>query len=203
MLYGHVGMLDAALRVLERAVEIDPTNEAARAEVANASSFSALYEDAIKANLALSRPVAWAYNYYLGAGRLDEARRMIDEAAGRNPGSVVMSRALLLAKEGRHTEARALLPPVAPDAALSRTFHHGTYARACVYALGGDAGTSVEWMKQTVKAGMPIYPAFARDTCFDPVRRSEPFTRFMAQLKPVWEEYVRKMQYTAPRAVTR
>jgi hypothetical protein len=34
-------------------------------------------------------------------------------------------------------------------------------------------------------------------------RRSAPFTRFMAQLKPVWEEYVRKMQYTAPRAVAR
>jgi TolB-like protein len=35
-LYAHVGMLDAGLRELERAIEIDPTNDAARADVPNA-----------------------------------------------------------------------------------------------------------------------------------------------------------------------
>jgi non-specific serine/threonine protein kinase len=193
-LYAHVGMLDAALRALERAVEIDPTNETARAEIANAYWYSALYDEAIKANEALPRSVAWAYSYYLGAGRLDEARRLIEAASASNPASLAGPRAMLLAREGRHAEARGLLPSVPPDAALSRTFHHGAYSRACIYALGGDAETSADWLKRTVKAGMPNYPAFARDTCFDRIRSSGAFTRFMWELKPVWDDYERKMR---------
>lgn len=50
------------------------------------------------------------------------------------------------------------------------------------------------WMETTVKAGMPIYPAFVRDTCFDGIRRSAPFTRFMTVFKPVWDEYERRMR---------
>jgi hypothetical protein len=41
---------------------------------------------------------------------------------------------------------------------------------------------------------MPIYPAFERDACFDSIRRTAPFVRFMAELKPVWEEYQRRMR---------
>ena len=120
---------------------------------------------------------------------------MIDEEFARNPeGGPVHARARLLAMEGRHVQARALLKPVPANAGLSRTFHHTAYQRACVYALVGDAEASVEWVERTVKTGMPIYPAFARDTCFDPIRGSTRFTRFMAELKPVWDDYRRKMQ---------
>jgi tetratricopeptide (TPR) repeat protein len=149
--------------------------------------------------------VAWAYSFYLGAGRLDEARALIDAALARNPsdGGMILARSRLLAMQGRHAEALALLKPVAADAALSRTFHHGTYQRACIYALGNDGKTSVEWLERTVETGMPNYPAFAHDKCFDPIRSSAPFTQFMARLKPVWDGYERKMQYTPPQAVTR
>jgi hypothetical protein len=33
--------------------------------------------------------------------------------------------------------------------------------RACVYALGSKADTAVEWMRDTVRHGMPNYPAFS------------------------------------------
>ena len=194
-LYAHVGMLEAGLRELERAIEIDPTNETAHMEIPNAYWYNALYQEAIKANLALPRSVGWAYNYYVGAGLLDEARRMIDEEFARNPeGGPVHARARLLAMEGKHAQARALLKPMPANAGLGRTFHHTAYQRACVYALVGDVEASVEWIERTVKTGMPIYPAFARDTCFDPIRGSTRFTRFMAGLKRVWDEYRRKMQ---------
>jgi tetratricopeptide (TPR) repeat protein len=184
------------LRELGRALEIDPTSDSARSEIANAYWINAKYEEAIKANLALPRPVAWSYFYYVGAGRLDEARRMIDGALARNPedGSALTGRALLLAKEGRHAEARRLLRPMPPEAARKRTYHHGTYTRACIDGLGGHAEASVHWLEETATHGMPIYPAFARDSCFDPIRGSAPFIRFMNELKPVWDEYARKMQ---------
>jgi TolB-like protein len=194
--YVELGLLEAGLRELRRALEIDPTNEAARSEIPNAYWINALYDDAIKANQALPRPVAWSYAYFVGAGRLDEARRMIDEVLAREPDHTfaLRAKALLLAKEGLHTEARRTFQPFLPDDARGRTYHHATYTRACIDALAGDAEAAVHWLDETVKHGLPVYPAFARDTCFDPIRGSAQFTRFMTELKPVWDGYARRMQ---------
>ena len=104
------------------------------------------------------------------------------------------SRALLLAYHGRHTEAQRYIAPAAADRLMSRTWHHAAYQRACISALGGDASQSVKWLEETVTAGMPIYPAFARDRCFDPIRRDARFEQFMTKLKPVWDDYERRMR---------
>jgi hypothetical protein len=88
----------------------------------------------------------------------------------------------------------SILGQMPPDAAKRMTYHHATYLRASVDALAGDADSSVRWLNETVTRGMPVYPAFARDSCFDRVRGSVPFGRFMTGLKPVWDEYARKMQ---------
>ncbi len=195
-LFGHVGLLDAALRELNRAIEIDPTNETALAEIPNAYWINARYDDAIRTNATLARPVAWSYSYYLGAGRLEEARRMIEQSLVRNStdSGALAARAALLAREGRHAEARALLAQLPPANTASRTYHHATYGRACVNGLAGDADETVRWLDATVTNGMPVYPAFLRDTCFDPIRTSAAFTQFMAKLQPVWAEYERKMR---------
>jgi hypothetical protein len=68
-------------------------------------------------------------------------------------------------------------------------------SHACIFALAGDAATAVKWLDDTVVTGMPIYPAFARDRCFDPIRGDARFEQFMARLKPVWEDYERKMRF--------
>jgi hypothetical protein len=41
---------------------------------------------------------------------------------------------------------------------------------------------------------MPVYPAFERDSCFARIRQTPPFITFMADLKPVWDEYRRAMR---------
>ena len=67
-------------------------------------------------------------------------------------------------------------------------------ALACVAALIDDATSAVRFLDATAKNGMPDYPAFSRDKCFDKVRGTPQFVQFMAQLKPVWEEYQRRMR---------
>jgi serine/threonine-protein kinase len=193
--YAHVGLLDQALRELRRALEIDPTNESVRAEIPNAYWYNALYEEAIAEDQKLERPVAGNYVYYLGPGRTDEARRMIDQALTRNPDSRRARdvRGWLLAVEGKYPEARAQLLDV-DSLRMNRVFHHVTYTRACIFSLMGDATSAVQWLDETVKNGMPIYPAFFRDHCFDKVRKAPEFVQFMAQLKPVWEQYERQMR---------
>jgi TolB-like protein/tRNA A-37 threonylcarbamoyl transferase component Bud32/Flp pilus assembly protein TadD len=192
VLYGHLGLIDEAERSLRRALEIDPTNDSARAELVNTYWYSARYEEAIARNASLPTPIAWAHSFYLGAGRVADAGRMMEATVARDPTAVHdASRALLLAWQGRHAEARALWTPAAQQSRMSRTYHHRTYAWACVNGLAGDAAATVRDLEETVRNGMPIYPAFERDRCFDPVRQAPEFVRFMADMKPVWDGYVR------------
>jgi serine/threonine-protein kinase len=195
-LLAEAGLIEPALLHLRRAIAIDPTDESARAEIPNAYWINAMYEEAIAANRELSRPVAWSYFYYVGAGRREEARRLIDEALVRNPndGAAMGARALLLAWEGRYAEAKALIPDLPPAARKGQTYHHATYLRACGSALGGDVDGAVRWLQETVDTGLRVYPAFVRDHCFDRIRRTVRFTHFMADFKPTWEEYQRRLQ---------
>lgn len=195
-LLAEAGLIEPALRSLRRAIEIDPTNDAARAAIPNAYWSNAMYDEAIAANRELTRPVAWAYAYYIGAGRRDEARRMIDAALARDASNnaAKAALALLLAWEGRHAEAQAIAPALPPTARRGQTYHHATYGRACIAALGGDVDGAVRWLQETVNTGLNVYPAFERDRCFDRIRQSAPFTRFMADFKPVWDEYARRLR---------
>jgi eukaryotic-like serine/threonine-protein kinase len=193
-LYTHVGLLEQGLRELRRALEIDPTNESVQNDIPNSYWYNALYDDAIAADLKLEHPVPWNYFYYIGAGRTDEGRRMVDQALARNPKDPIAAggRFWLLALEGKYSEARKMLTVAGGE--MNRTYHHATYLKACVSALTGDATSTVQWADATVKNGMPIYPAFSRDKCFDKVRGTSEFAAFMAKLKPVWEEYERVMR---------
>jgi hypothetical protein len=53
---------------------------------------------------------------------------------------------------------------------------------------------AVRWLQETVDTGLRVYPAFVRDHCFDRIRRTVRFTHFMADFKPTWEEYQRRLQ---------
>ena len=195
-LLAHVGLLEPALQETRHALEIDPTNETFQSQASGIYWTNALYEDAIAANQKLRTGVPWIFLSYLGAGRLGDAKRLIDDALARNPNDRVAhtARLMQLAFEGKFAEAEARLPPVMPANRMARNFHHAAYARACIYALGGKAETAVEWLQETVKAGMPVYPAFERDRCFARIRQTPQFIRFMAELKPVWEGYGHAMR---------
>jgi TolB-like protein len=191
-LLSHVGLIEPALKEAQHALEIDPTNQAYQSQATLSYWINAMHDDAIAANQKLRTGVAWIYNSHLGAGRMDDARRLIDERLAREPGnpSALAARSLLRAYEGAFGEAERLLTVTATER-TARTFHHAAYARACVYALAGKTDTAVEWLQETVRAGMPVYPAFERERCFTRIRQTPPFIKFMAELKPVWEGYRR------------
>jgi serine/threonine-protein kinase len=195
-LLSHVGLVDPALNEARRALEIDPTNQTYQSQAPLTYWMNAMHEEAIAANLKLPTGVPWIYRAYLGARRIADAQRLIDEALARNPKepAALAMRPLRLALEGRFDEAEALLTPLPAAARMARNFHHAAYSRACVYALGGKADTAAEWLRETVRAGMPVYPAFERDSCFARIRQTPPFITFMADLKPVWDEYRRAMR---------
>jgi eukaryotic-like serine/threonine-protein kinase len=194
----HLGLVEPALRELRRALEIDPTNAAVKSEFPQVYWYAARYDEAIEEHRRIGADIPWLYFYYLGAGRVDESRRLIDVAGDRNPANTMLpgARAMLLALEGKHADAHAQAqrPPLPAAVRLNRTMHHAAYFQACLWARAANAEVAVDWMKETVSTGMPVYPAFERDRCFESIRRSPQYIQFMASLKPVWDGYERAMR---------
>ena len=130
--------------------------------------------------------------YFLRKGRLDEAQKAIDERLPRTPDNpdLLMEQALLFALRGDFHEAETRVPGIIAKIQpnyLSR--HHSTYDAACIYALAGESGEAVKWLKETAATGFPNYPLFARDPFLDRIRQAPEFVQFMAEQKAQWEKY--------------
>jgi hypothetical protein len=127
---------------------------------------------------------------------LDEDRRTVEWSLAHevNAGVAQSARAAIWSLEGKYREAEQAIP--AADAATrnSRAYHHATVNFAGIYAVQGKAGPAVEWLRKTIAAGMPDYTLFSKDPRFDRIRNDPEFVRFMAELKPVWEQYRREFQ---------
>jgi len=134
-----------------------------------------------------SKPNVW---YLMFKGRLEEAKRTLDEEQAKNPEGQGLPEtwALYFALKGDFHSAEAKIPEV-----LSRypikgpVYHHATYDIACVYALEGKADEAVKWLKETAATGFPCYPLFARDPFLNRIRQSAAFVDFMNESKVKWE----------------
>ena len=178
MLYAHVGML----RRCEARVSIAPSNWIrpatgwAHGDRERVLGLTPCMTRPSRPTRRFPRPVPWAYFAYVGAGRLEAGAGAIDAVAAsqsvRWPGDARPS-SDCWRMQGRHAaRGRAAQTGAGgrrPSAGRSIML---LIHRACIYALGGDATTSVEWMERTVETGMPNYPTFARDRCFDLIRSS-------------------------------
>lgn len=186
----HVGLENLAARVLAHGLEVDPTSINLRSLRTLLPVLAGDHDAALRAEQTAdphATPGPW---YLIGKGRLEEARRALDEALRHEPENpeVLTQQAVLLAATGdfRGAEAKA-------QGALSKqehnrpSYHHVTYGMATVFALAGQADEAVRWLRETADTGYPDYPLFARDRFLDPIRRSDVFERFMAQLEARWQ----------------
>src|SRR6266481_3702524 len=191
-LYGHIGLEDEAARELQRALDIDPTSQTLKDLTIHLPYLSGKADEWFSARQKLyptAGPVPW---YFLRKGRLDEAQKAIDERLPRTPDDpdLLMEQALLFALRGDFHEAETRIPgiivKIQPNY-LSR--HHSTYDSACIYALAGESGEAVKWLKETAATGFPNYPLFARDPFLDRIRQAPEFVKVMAEQKAQWEKY--------------
>jgi hypothetical protein len=101
-----------------------------------------------------------------------------------------MQQALLFALKGDFRAAEARVPRILAGIRLNdQARHHSTYDAACIYALAGNSGEAVRWLKETAATGFPNYPLFERDPYLDRIRLAPEFVKFMADEKAQWEAY--------------
>lgn len=191
-MYGNLGFPEWQTEI-ERALELDPTNDLVKGQIVNLYHINSLPEEMLAARKRLYNLGPDAL-YYLTKRMEKEAAPLVEELYQKNPDHtlVKMQRALLLALQGRFREAEALI------FGMLDTYNPGRrhFARilARIYALEGRSEEAIKWLRVSAREGFPNYPAFQRDLYFDGIRNHPAFVQFMAELKARWENYRREFE---------
>ncbi|HEU0049511.1 MAG TPA: hypothetical protein VFQ43_18130, partial [Nitrososphaera sp.] len=191
-IYGHVGLDDLAKHELDREINIDPTSQSLKDLTMYLPYLRGDADGWFSESQKLSGVTYKDSWYYLRKGRLDDAKKEIDERLLKTPNSysLLMRQALYFALKGNLREAESRVPPIIATIQLNdESRHHSTYDAACIYALAGKSDEAVKWLKETAATGFPNYPLFARDPFLDRIRQAPEFVQFMAEQKAQWEKY--------------
>ncbi len=132
----------------------------------------------------------------MGKGRLDDAQKIIEEDAAKDPAHPALPRvrAMLFALKGDFRAAEALVPLILSKQPVEDlTYHHVTYDIACVYALAGKSDEAVKWLRETAAKGFPCYSLFERDAYLNRIRQTPEFVQFMSEMKAQHERYGRSL----------
>jgi serine/threonine-protein kinase len=197
-LYLHLGLEDLGARELQRAFEIDPTSEFAKAMTLLLYEVGGKYDE-YAAHRELYHDDEMEVLYFMSKGRLDEAQKAIEEWSAKTPGRINLPprRALLSALKGDFRAAEGAIPVI-----LSRhpvkdpTYHHAAYDIARIYALEGKNVEAVKWLREANATGFQPYPLFERDAYLNRIRQAPEFIQLMAVMKAQNERYKREFAQT-------
>jgi len=193
----HVGHLDAAARDIQRSLQINPGNTAARFRFGPIYVYQQKFEEAIAALDRVPRealPAQWAYQRawaLISLGRLGEAERLVDEALKDNPvdqgGVLHAARAMLRSKRGDRKGAEADIEEAIRIGKSFIHFHHTAYSIGAVYATLGELDRAQEWIERAANDGFPNYAFFETDVHLERLRAIPRFRAFLSKLRSEWE----------------
>jgi tetratricopeptide (TPR) repeat protein len=197
--YSHVGLLDEALRHVDRAVDLNPNNTMARFRIGVYTAWQGRFEDALAVLKTVPSDVSRFLvervkaEVYIQIGRMDKARTIVDSYLASHPsdegGSLTSVRALLLAKGAQTREAdRAIARAIELGDGFGH-FHHTAYNIAATYAALGAADDAVTWLETAADDGFPCYTYFERDPNLDSLRRHPRFVALMSVIQRQWGRF--------------
>jgi TolB-like protein/predicted Ser/Thr protein kinase len=196
--YTHLGLEDLAARVLERALEIDPTSQFAKGLTVGLYEMSGKYDEFLAAHQRFYPNEPTPARYFLWKGRLAEAQKAIETEAV-SPSTlfgefaVLLNRALLFALKGDFRSAEKAIPSILSRHPVKDPFyHHAAYDIACIYALEGKSVEAVRWLREAAATGFRCYPLFERDAFLNNIRQKPEFIQFMAEMKAQHDRYRRE-----------
>ena len=193
VIYWHNGLEDQAGRELQRALEIDPTNEKVKEELYNSTALSGRINEALEVQQRFfnSGP---GLKYYLEKNRLNDAQPLLEQALAKDPNdpAVRLRKALFLALKQDFHAAEAEIPWILEHIPKNRAYHHNAYEIARVYALAGKSQEAIKWLREAAATGLPCYPLFERDPYLNRIRQAPEFIQFMSEMKAQLEKYKRE-----------
>lgn len=199
LVYSHIGLEDEALASVRKALELNPNNTLARFRVGVYLQYLGKFDEAIAVfktiprehtPLLMDRTLA---ETLIQLGRLQEAEAIVDDYLLRFPndegGSFTSVKALILAKNGKHEDAEAMIRKTQEIGSGYGHFHHSAYNIASAYAAMSRPEQAVGWLERAADGGFPNYTYFALDPNLESLRKHAKFIAFMSKLKPQWERF--------------
>ncbi len=194
-LYFHVGLEEQGHREVARLLALNPANVAAKEMYVGALLFFARPDEAAKAAKELLNKEP-SVAFYLEKRMISAAAEQLDKYLAEHPEAKgkLEPKALLLALQGRHAEAQAMIRKIVTQSTSGRATHHETFTAARIHALGGDAEEAVRWLQITADTGFPNLPLFKRDPMLAKIRESAEYKQFVAAFEPRWTKLAAEFQ---------
>ena len=197
--YSHIGLMDEAQREIGRALEINPNNTLARYRVGVYAQYQGRFDESLAVHKTIPRDFTpllvdrTMAEVLIQLGRANEAELVVEDYLQRFPqdegGSFTSVKALLLAKAGRHTEAREMIRRAEEIGSDFGHFHHTAYNIASAYAAMNEPEAAVQWLERAADTGFPNYSYFQADPNLESIRQDQQFVEFMVKLKSRWERF--------------
>ena len=199
MVYGHIGLLDEALHVVRKAIDINPNNTMARFRISNYLAWQCKFDEAILALKTVPSEVSpflverIRAETYIQLGRFDEAEDIVDQYLQQHPtdegGSFTSVKALILAKRGSKREAADAIRRCSGEGKGFGHFHHTAYNIASAYSALEKPGEAVKWLEAAADDGFPCYSYFEIDPNLDNLRVYPQFIDLMSALQKQWKHF--------------
>jgi Tol biopolymer transport system component/TolB-like protein/tetratricopeptide (TPR) repeat protein len=185
----HVGLIDEARGVFERAEAASPGHPRARAHVVMCLLSLGRYQEAQEQVRRLAGSASYSFLDYLSVlcllhlGRLEEAERAVARHSEREPVDVLTTPLLALAAAARGDAGAAerLLAAAERSIPSYGHYHHALYDVACVHALLGRSDQALRRLAQAVRGGYPCVPQLERDEFLASLRGLPGFQALLAE----------------------
>jgi DNA-binding winged helix-turn-helix (wHTH) protein/tetratricopeptide (TPR) repeat protein len=193
MVLAHVGLLDEALAHVRAAVRLNPNNTMARFRIGVYAAWQCRFDDAMEtfktipsdaSPMLIDRSRA---EVLVHLGRRAEARAIVDAYLASHAvdegGSFTSIAALLLALEGKASEAEAAISRAVAIGQGFGHFHHTAHNIASALAVLGRVDDACGWLESAADVGFPCEPLFRGDPNLRTLRRWPRFAKFLTRLK--------------------
>jgi tetratricopeptide (TPR) repeat protein len=190
LLHSYADENEKAKELCLRSLEREPLFGAPRMILGEALRAEGDVESAIRELLkvldqapANAGAMRWLALAYLDAGRLDQARALLEEKRGVFENNYLwrLTWALLLACEGKQTEAIEAMDT--ETLKFARLAYADTAVVAEFYAVLGDASKAIEWIEAAVRNGDERVAWFRRNRRLAPLQDDPRFRRILQSME--------------------
>jgi tetratricopeptide (TPR) repeat protein len=200
IVYSHVGLVDEALKLENKALKLDPENKLAIIDLNMIYTWTAK-----KSNLELALDLnkqtpdhiisTFSFGFWAIAlitlDRTSEAEYILSERMKTDSLDMFVNSAyaVLLAKKGDKTGALKKIESCEKGEFKASTSHHAVYNLAVAYALLGESQKSVDKLTWVAENGFPNYTFFRDDPLLISIHQFSPYIELMKKLKTSYEKF--------------
>lgn len=187
----HVGLLDHAREMYERARQFHPKKTASHS-IVQVYIWNRQYELAREEiqlwraeNPSNKYPVYFAPQLAMMEGDWKAAKHLLDEAMQHTPEEPLITSLLGLfhALTGKTERALECLTRACASPKSFGHAHHTYYQVACILTVLGRPTEAFQWLERTVSTGFACWPFFMKDPCLENLRALREFEVLVSSLQ--------------------